>query len=60
MSSWRSTNPVASPGSDLGNNFFLEEESLGRSRAREMTRFVCELNPDVEGQAREEVSDLWA
>jgi amyloid beta precursor protein binding protein 1 len=44
---------------DLGNNFFLEEESLGRSRVREMTRFVCELNPDVEGQAREEVRDLW-
>ena len=34
---------------DLGVNFFLEEESLGRSRAKECVRLLEELNPDVRG-----------
>ncbi|KAF9893270.1 hypothetical protein FE257_011700 [Aspergillus nanangensis] len=34
---------------DLGVNFFLEEESLGKSRAEETCRLLRELNPDVEG-----------
>ncbi|KAL3459455.1 hypothetical protein BJX64DRAFT_202900 [Aspergillus heterothallicus] len=34
---------------DLGVNFFLEHESLGRSRAEETCRLLKELNPDVEG-----------
>ncbi|KAL6719377.1 hypothetical protein ACLMJK_003616 [Lecanora helva] len=34
---------------DLGVNFFLEESSLGRSRAGETCRFLQELNPDVDG-----------
>lgn len=35
--------------SDIGNNFFLEEESLGKSRAEEVTRLLQELNSDVVG-----------
>ncbi|PWY68411.1 ubiquitin-like activating enzyme [Aspergillus heteromorphus CBS 117.55] len=34
---------------DLGVNFFLEEASLGKSRAEETCRLLRELNPDVEG-----------
>ena len=36
---------------DLGVNFFLEAESLGRSRADECRRLLEELNPDVSGHA---------
>ena len=35
---------------DLGVNFFLSEESLGKSRAEETCRFLRELNPEVKGQ----------
>jgi amyloid beta precursor protein binding protein 1 len=41
---------------DLGVNFFLEPDSLGRSRAEETKRLLQELNPDVTGHA--EKSDL--
>ena len=34
---------------DLGVNFFLEESSLGKSRAKECCRLLKELNPDVQG-----------
>ncbi|EAW06738.1 NEDD8-activating enzyme E1 regulatory subunit [Aspergillus clavatus NRRL 1] len=37
---------------DLGVNFFLEEESLGKFRAEETCRLLRELNPDVEGSFR--------
>lgn len=42
--------------SDLGLNFFLDEGSLGKSRAAETSRFLKELNPDVEFQAVEQVN----
>lgn len=41
--------PAIVTESDLGVNFFLEEESLGKSRAEETCRLLKELNPDVEG-----------
>ncbi|KAL8673170.1 MAG: hypothetical protein Q9168_002399 [Polycauliona sp. 1 TL-2023] len=34
---------------DLGINFFLTDESLGKSRAEETCRYLTELNPDVNG-----------
>jgi len=34
---------------DLGVNFFLEEESIGKSRVEETCRLLQELNPDVNG-----------
>jgi amyloid beta precursor protein binding protein 1 len=34
---------------DLGVNFFLEAESLGKSRAKECARLLEELNPEVRG-----------
>ncbi|KAI9728554.1 MAG: hypothetical protein M1834_007582 [Cirrosporium novae-zelandiae] len=34
---------------DLGINFFLEEESLGKSRAEQCCKLLNELNPDVTG-----------
>jgi NEDD8-activating enzyme E1 regulatory subunit len=34
---------------DLGINFFLEADSLGKSRAKECTKLLEELNPDVKG-----------
>ncbi|KAK4697489.1 NEDD8-activating enzyme E1 regulatory subunit, partial [Lecanoromycetidae sp. Uapishka_2] len=36
---------------DLGVNFFLEESSLGMSRARETSKYLQELNPEVKGCA---------
>ncbi|KAL2222255.1 hypothetical protein M432DRAFT_540833 [Thermoascus aurantiacus ATCC 26904] len=41
--------PATVTESDLGVNFFLEEESLGKSRAEETCRLLKELNPDVDG-----------
>ena len=40
---------------DLGVNFFLDEESLGKSRAEETCKFLRELNPDVAGGYYKEV-----
>ncbi|KAL9602509.1 MAG: hypothetical protein Q9219_001804 [cf. Caloplaca sp. 3 TL-2023] len=34
---------------DLGINFFLTDDSLGKSRASETCRYLTELNPDVNG-----------
>ena len=41
---------------DLGVNFFLTEESLGRSRAEECSDLLRELNPEVEGRGIRTVS----
>ncbi|KAE8152920.1 hypothetical protein BDV25DRAFT_150394 [Aspergillus avenaceus] len=41
--------PAVVTEADLGVNFFLEEESLGKPRAAETCRLLRELNPDVEG-----------
>ena len=40
---------------DLGVNFFLAEESLGRSRAEECCRYLQELNPEVRSNAIHQV-----
>jgi len=40
---------------DLGVNFFLEDESLGKFRAEETVKYLMELNPDVKGHAVTEV-----
>jgi len=41
--------------SDLRVNFFLEDSSLGKSRAAETCRLLEELNPEVQGHAVHEV-----
>ncbi|KAJ6133876.1 hypothetical protein N7523_000198 [Penicillium sp. IBT 18751x] len=41
--------PATVTEADLGVNFFLEEDSLGKSRAEETCRLLRELNPDVQG-----------
>lgn len=43
--------------SDLGVNFFLDEDCLGGFRAEHTSRLLQELNPDVRGNAVREVSD---
>lgn len=43
---------------DLGINFFVENESLGKSRAKETCRLLKELNPDVEGNFESKVSAM--
>ena len=40
---------------DLGLNFFLSEESLGKSRAEETCRYLRELNPEVQGYSMKQV-----
>lgn len=40
---------------DLGVNFFLDDESLGKFRADETVKMLMELNPDVRGHAVKEV-----
>lgn len=42
--------------SDLGANFFLAEDSLGKSRAEEACNFLRELNPEVRGSGIRAVS----
>ena len=42
---------------DLGVNFFLDEDSMGRSRAEETCNFLKELNPEVNGYAVDEVGN---
>ncbi|GAB7362686.1 hypothetical protein MBLNU230_g2995t1 [Neophaeotheca triangularis] len=39
---------------DLGVNFFLDDDSLGKFRADETVRLLVELNPDVKGHAKKE------
>src|SRR5690349_16826402 len=34
---------------DLGVNFFLDKDSLGKSRAEQCVKLLQELNPDVNG-----------
>ncbi|KAJ6259415.1 hypothetical protein Dda_6317 [Drechslerella dactyloides] len=34
---------------DLGTNFFLDDNSIGLSRAQKTCELLCELNPDVQG-----------
>lgn len=40
---------------DLGVNFFLEETSLGKSRAEESCKYLQELNPEVNGKSVQKV-----
>lgn len=49
--------PATVTETDLGVNFFLEEESLGKSRAEETCRLLKELNPDVDGSFYKEVNN---
>ncbi|KAL7785230.1 hypothetical protein V8C37DRAFT_394357 [Trichoderma ceciliae] len=42
---------------DLGVNFFLDESSLGKSRARCCTELLLELNPEVDGVWNSTVTD---
>ncbi len=35
-------------------SFFLDQDSLGKSRAEYTTKLLLELNPDVNGEAVEE------
>ncbi|XP_071784936.1 NEDD8-activating enzyme E1 regulatory subunit-like [Asterias amurensis] len=41
-------------GEDVGNNFFLDKDSIGKSRAQATTEFLLELNSDVRGDFVEE------
>jgi amyloid beta precursor protein binding protein 1 len=50
--------PATVTETDLGVNFFLEESSLGQSRARETCKFLRELNPDVDGDFKVDVRSL--
>jgi len=36
---------------DLGNNFFVTEEDVGKNRAEVVTKWLLEMNPDVKGNA---------
>jgi amyloid beta precursor protein binding protein 1 len=43
--------PAPVEGSDVGNNFFLEYSSMGKSRAEEVNKYLLELNDGVKGSA---------
>ncbi|KAK4494072.1 hypothetical protein PRZ48_014335 [Zasmidium cellare] len=45
---------------DLGVNFFLDDDSLGKFRAEETVKLLQELNPDVKGTAITEPLETWA
>lgn len=42
---------------DLGVNFFLSQESLGKPRANETCKYLSELNPEVQSHAIHQVGD---
>lgn len=44
---------------DLGVNFFLDEASLGKSRAQSCTELLLELNPEVEGEWHPKPEVCW-
>ncbi|XP_068750209.1 NEDD8-activating enzyme E1 regulatory subunit-like [Montipora capricornis] len=44
-------------GEDVGNNFFLTKETIGKSRAECTTEFLLELNSDVSGDFIEETTE---
>lgn len=44
---------------DLGVNFFLDEDCLGKSRAESLTRLIRELNLDVQGSWYPNESEVW-
>uniref|UniRef100_A0AAR2LIJ7 NEDD8-activating enzyme E1 regulatory subunit n=1 Tax=Pygocentrus nattereri TaxID=42514 RepID=A0AAR2LIJ7_PYGNA len=44
-------------GEDVGNNFFLSSDSIGKNRAQAATEFLQELNSDVSGNFVEESPD---
>ncbi|XP_023240280.1 NEDD8-activating enzyme E1 regulatory subunit-like [Centruroides sculpturatus] len=44
-------------GEDVGNNFFLDKESIGKSRAQVATQYLLELNSDVRGDCFEETPE---
>ncbi|KAI0215269.1 NEDD8-activating enzyme E1 regulatory subunit [Lamellibrachia satsuma] len=44
-------------GEDIGNNFFLDKDSIGKSRAQVATELLLELNEDVNGDFIEETVD---
>uniref|UniRef100_A0A672H068 NEDD8-activating enzyme E1 regulatory subunit n=1 Tax=Salarias fasciatus TaxID=181472 RepID=A0A672H068_SALFA len=44
-------------GEDVGNNFFLSYESIGKNRAQAATELLQELNSDVSGNFVEESPD---
>ena len=41
---------------DLGTNFFLDDDSIGLSRAQKTCELLCELNPEVQGHFIKDVS----
>ncbi|XP_064610476.1 NEDD8-activating enzyme E1 regulatory subunit-like isoform X2 [Liolophura sinensis] len=45
-------------GEDIGNNFFLCKNSIGKSRAQVATEYLAELNEDVDGHSVEESADV--
>ncbi|GAB6020415.1 NEDD8-activating enzyme E1 regulatory subunit [Chamberlinius hualienensis] len=44
-------------GEDVGNNFFLERDCIGKPRAQAVTRYLLELNPDVRGDFVDESAE---
>ena len=42
---------------DLGNNFFVTQESLGQPRAQVVCELLQEMNADANGNWREEVRE---
>lgn len=42
---------------DVGNNFFLDSDSIGKPRAEAATRLLVELNPDVQGDFVEDTPE---
>ncbi|CAH1796256.1 unnamed protein product [Owenia fusiformis] len=45
-------------GQDIGNNFFLDKDSLGKSRAQVATELLLELNEDVSGDFVDEKPEV--
>ncbi len=51
--------PLITTPSDIATNFFLMPESLGRKAAKEACGLLGELNGNVVGEWKDEVSEGW-
>ena len=54
LGSFTILDPGAVTGEDVGNNFFLDPESMGENRGAVATRLLVEMNHEVRGDAVEE------
>ena len=42
---------------DCGNNFFVTQDDIGKSRSETVTKWLLEMNPDVKGHSVKKIKN---